>query len=120
MKKLWILPCLLALSVCGCAGLKKGEEILLKQGETYTIYLKENPTTGYRWAVYLLDLRVVSIAENTYIPPDTDLSGAPGIRKVVVRGETPGRGELELHNVRSWENNRKPEDKRLYVFKVHR
>ena len=87
-----VLSGLCMLLLFGCAHGKKGEEILLKQGETYTIYLEENPTTGYRWAVYLLDLRVVSIAENTYIPPDTDLSGAPGIRKVVVKGETPGRG----------------------------
>jgi predicted secreted protein len=121
IKKLWLLPCLLALFLSGCAGLGANRtEVLLKQGETYTILLDENPTTGYRWSVFLLDLRVVSIVESTYIPPGGELMGAPGVRKIVVKGELAGQGELELHNVRSWENNQEPEDKRLYLFKVYR
>ena len=120
MKKILILSCLLALFACGCGCFgNNGEEVLLKQGSTYTIWLEENPTTGYRWAVYVLDLRVISIAENTYIAPQSDLAGAPGKRKIVVKGEFPGQGKLELHNVRSWENNKEPEDKRLYIFKVY-
>lgn len=121
MKKLlFILPCLAMLFLCGCASSKKGEEILLKQGDTHTVYLEENPTTGYRWAVYVLDLRVISIEENTFLPPDTNLAGAPGRRKIVVKGQGIGRGELELHNIRSWENNQEPEAKRLYIFRVYR
>ncbi len=111
--------CLLLL--LGCTSGEKGEEIVLKPGDTYTIMLEENPTTGYQWRIYLLDLRVISVVENEFIPPvvKDGRVGVPGQRKIVVRGERTGRGELELHYIRSWETDKKPEDKKLYLFRVY-
>ncbi len=113
------LPGLCLLLLLGCVNGEKGEEIALKQGDTYTIMLDENPTTGYQWRIYLIDLRVISTETNEFIPPviKDGKVGVPGQRKIVIKGERVGRGELELQYIRSW--NTKPEDKKLYTFRIY-
>ncbi len=57
-----------------------------KNGETFKISLEDNPSTGYVWNVSVTS--GLTIVNNTYLPPNTTLVGAPGIREwqVTVNG----------------------------------
>ncbi len=97
-----------------------GNEIRLRPGEKYVITLEENPTTGYNWQIFLCDLRVFNILENKFIPPESKngMVGVPGMRRVVIEGTAPGKGELEMIYVRPWEKDVEPVQRANYTIYV--
>jgi inhibitor of cysteine peptidase len=50
-----------------------------KAGENFTITLEENPSTGYAWNVTVTS--GLAIVNDTYLPPNTSLLGAPGLHE---------------------------------------
>lgn len=87
-----------------------GRTLHLEKGDTFTIVLESNPTTGYQWnfGAPPCDKQVMSLRDDRSIQPDTQLCGAPGKRSLSFQAEGAGRTGLNLVYVRPWEKDRKP------------
>lgn len=78
-----------------------GTTVTVARGSEFAIRLDENPTTGYEWnATYSDNLNLIN---DTFVPPDTQLVGAGGVR--VWQFETAETGTAEFMAVykRPWE-----------------
>lgn len=79
-------------------------KIVVKNGDTFRIRLKENRTTGYEWVVDKFDEDSMSIKEVEHI-----LSGEPGIgegghRIYEFKATKPMTSSIRLVKRRSWES----------------
>ncbi len=54
-----------------------GTTVAVPLGSTFTVWLQENPTTGYSWNITVTD--GLQITNDTFIPPTSGLIGAGGI-----------------------------------------
>ena len=76
-----------------------GRTVQVKQGETLSLRLAENPTTGYRWSVVSSGgLELVSDQNEAGIG-----IGAGGVRVIQWVGRRTGTYELQLKHWREWE-----------------
>lgn len=75
--------------------------VTVKGGETFNISLAENPTTGYSWNVSVTS--GLSIVNDTYLPSNTSLVGAGGLRVWQLKATGTGDQEFNAIYKRSWE-----------------
>ena len=107
--------------LCSCSGLTgprhydltdkdSGRTLHLDRGDTFSIQLVSNPTTGYLWQFGTppYDESVMILRGDKYIQPQEQLCGAPGTRSLSFLAEGSGRTGLRLIYVRPWEKNRPP------------
>lgn len=81
----------------------------LAVGQSVTLELQANPTTGYQWELSAEpDAAVVRVVSDTYVAPDSDAMGAGGTQRLVVEGVAAGSTTLELRYVRPWEADEPP------------
>ena len=87
-----------------------GRTLHLDRGDTFTVTLVSNPTTGYQWQFGTppYDETVMILRGDKYIRPQEELCGAPGKRSLTFLAEGSGRTGLRLIYVRPWEKNRPP------------
>lgn len=77
-----------------------GRTIDIKVGNVFTVRLKENPTTGYRWTV-----ETASGLEQIGDHFEAGVAiGAAGVRVFQFRSTRVGSYELLMKNWREWEN----------------
>lgn len=79
-----------------------GSAVEVGVGESFSIVLEGNPTTGYSWQVESADDSVVSAAEPEYVS-ESDLIGAGGIFTFTFTAAGPGETQVHLVYVRPWE-----------------
>ena len=102
--------------LCSCASLfgpkhyqltekDSGRTLHLNKGDTFTVLLVSNPSTGFLWefAKPLYDETVMILRGDKYIRPDEQLSGAAGKRSLTFLAEGSGRTGLKLVYRRPWE-----------------
>src|SRR5258706_7930322 len=80
-----------------------GQTVPLKLGDTITIRLPENPTTGFRWELQPLDANVLTLADDGY-ESGGSLPGAGGVRVLRLQAVNPGKHDVVLRLRRAWEN----------------
>ena len=87
-----------------------GRTLHLDRGDTFTVQLVSNPTTGYLWKFGTppYDESVMILRGDKYIQPEKELCGAPGKRSLTFVAEGSGRTGLNLIYVRPWEKNQPP------------
>ena len=87
-----------------------GRTLHLDRGDTFTIRLVSNPTTGYLWQFGTppYDESVMILRGDKYIQPQEQLAGAPGKRSLTFLAEGSGRTGVRLIYVRPWEKNSQP------------
>ena len=87
-----------------------GRTLHLDRGDTFTVQLDSNPTTGYLWQLGTppYDEQVMIMRGDKYIQPSEQLCGAPGKRSLSFLAEGSGRTGLRLIYVRPWEKNQPP------------
>ncbi|MGB9695339.1 MAG: protease inhibitor I42 family protein [Caldisericaceae bacterium] len=86
---------------------KRGQnEIYLKPGETVSIQLEENPTTGYTWHWNVVNTSVVSIESEHFEAPTSNLMGASGNHVWQIKGLKTGKTQIIFEYYRSWEQNK--------------
>ena len=87
-----------------------GRTLHLDRGDTFTVTLVSNPTTGYQWKFGTppYDETVMILRGDKYIRPEEQLCGAPGKRSLSVLAEGSGRTGLRLIYVRPWEKTQPP------------
>ena len=114
-----VLALMIALAaLAGCGGTqtvygKEDTDIAAKAGETFTIKLEENPTTGYQWSVSVSDESVVALDKDEYVPDDKngELAGSGGVRVLTFKALKEGTATIGMVYERSWEPN--PDDERV-------
>jgi inhibitor of cysteine peptidase len=78
-----------------------GATATVSPGTGFTIQLDENPTTGYEWnATYSDNLNLIN---DTFVPPDTQLVGAGGVRMWQFEATGVGTGNFTAIYKRPWE-----------------
>jgi inhibitor of cysteine peptidase len=80
-----------------------GQSIEIPLGARLNIYLKENPTTGYRWSVREPGSGSLRLESADYAPGRGVGVGGAGIRKFVFISEAPGTATINLVKIRQWE-----------------
>ena len=76
-----------------------GQTLELNVGDTITVRLSENPTTGYRWAV--VDAKGLEQVQSTF--EKGKAVGAGGFRMFQFRASQPGSHAICLKHWREWE-----------------
>ncbi len=102
-----LLPAVLMAAGCGAETVYGAGDtsISAKAGETFTIELEENPTTGYQWSVTVSDETVVALDKDEYVPDDTtgDIAGSGGTRVLTFKAVKAGDATIDMVNERNWE-----------------
>jgi inhibitor of cysteine peptidase len=79
-----------------------GTSIVLEPGESFSVVLAGNATTGYSWQVEGIDAAILSAAEPVYVS-DSELIGAGGEYTFIFTAAAAGETELRLVYLRPWE-----------------
>ncbi|OFW64909.1 MAG: hypothetical protein A2135_00590 [Actinobacteria bacterium RBG_16_67_15] len=79
-----------------------GTSIVLEPGESFSVVLPGNATTGYSWQVEGIDAAILSAAEPVYVS-DSELVGAGGVYTFTFTAAAAGDTELRLVYLRPWE-----------------
>jgi predicted secreted protein len=83
--------------------------VTLSPGESFVIFLKENPTTGYVWnATWTVSLEPVGEGYEPD-PATAGLAGAGGIHYWIFRGTEIGMQQFSAVYARPWESTTPPE-----------
>ncbi|HYJ81579.1 MAG TPA: protease inhibitor I42 family protein [Allosphingosinicella sp.] len=90
-----------------------GGKVELKVGETLSVRLAENATTGYRWMAEGIDPRVLAVSSGEADYPD-DAIGSGGEATFSARAVAPGETDFTLVNRRPWEG----ESAGIHSFRV--
>jgi|GEM_PF-381028 len=87
-----------------------GANISLKNGENFTLKLRENPSTGYSWELNLSEGLSIISDEYTQDPAPEGCAGVPGTHSWII--EAVGQGNQQVNGIykRPWENTTGTED----------
>ncbi|HNX90426.1 MAG TPA: protease inhibitor I42 family protein [Candidatus Omnitrophota bacterium] len=101
--------CVLVLSGCGHREIAltekdDGRKIRISTGESMSVSLESNPTTGYIWEPAELDGKILKFKKGDF-KPSSDLVGAPGRQIFCFKGMLKGKTSLKLIYHRSWEKS---------------
>ena len=93
--------------------------VTLAKGETATIELEGNVTTGYTWTVTQEpDAAVAKVVSNEYVAPEGGAVGAGGHQKIVLEGVADGTTTLDLAYSREWETDVAPAETAKFEITV--
>jgi inhibitor of cysteine peptidase len=79
-----------------------GREVELPAGSELEVVLKENPTTGFGWAVESMAAPVCSLAEDNFESAQR-ARGSEGLHRWRLQAKQKGEGKISLSYRRSWE-----------------
>ena len=93
--------------------------IALAVGETATIRLEANPTTGYQWEpASAPDESVIRVVSDRYEAEATEVVGSGGTQEIVIEGTGAGTTTFELRYVRPWEEGGTPAETATFDITV--
>lgn len=88
--------------VCG----KEDTSIEVNQGDSFTIQLEENPTTGYAWTVTISDENIIQLSDDQYTENnDEEIAGAGRTHSYTFEALTKGTTEITFVYERSFEED---------------
>lgn len=96
-------------------------DYIVRKGETFSVDLKSNPTTGYRWILTnRASASAVDSLSDTYIPDkkDKNIVGSGGTQSFKFNAVQKGIDSLNFIYVRSWEVGAVPCDKASFIVEV--
>lgn len=82
-------------------------EITVKNGETFMVKLKSNPTTGYTWEIAIADESVLRFDDETFVVDDPDATGSGGMGTYTFTALKKGQTTLTLDHGQQWEGGNK-------------
>src|SRR5262245_63007824 len=88
-----------------------GKTIEAPLGESITIQLEENPTTGYRWIVDSITPGILSSDAGRFVPAVDAGVGGGGRRELTLTGPQAGVGTVRLKLAQPWEGDRGVSDR---------
>lgn len=106
------LGCAMAGMIAGCATEKmiyreadNGRETRLRVGETFTLELPGNPTTGYAWRVDRINKNALNEISGEFVR-DSGAIGAGGQFQFKFEAIKAGMSDLRLVYSRAWEKDK--------------
>ena len=105
-----------------------GRKLEINQGGEIQLTLNDNASTGYRWSLASLDPTLVELVSEEALanpregggslglPPPV---GSPGQVVYCFRALRPGRTEITLNYLRSWEGDRSTIDRFRLNLQIH-
>ena len=78
-------------------------------GESITINLESNPTTGFQWQIGYDPEKLELVSQDFIAPEETGLVGASGEEMFVLEALMPGESEITFLYSRPWETDVEPE-----------
>lgn len=111
-----LLFALLATSLAACGGgvpqtltqADAGKPITVKAGETFTVVLAGNPTTGYTWEVAPDSAAPVELQGEPAFKAESSAVGAGGQMTLTFKAIAPGQGLLKLLYHQPWDQSAPP------------
>lgn len=91
-----------------------GDTIKTKKGDTFSVSLESNPTTGYSWQPQF-DSNYVQLVNSGYIPSQPNLIGGSGKETFDFLALESGTTEITFSYMRPWESQPPLETR---VFKI--
>lgn len=87
------------------------DEIEVPAGDTFTLILGSNPTTGFQWDenAAISDISILEQVSHEFIEPDSELVGASGKQKWTFDALKKGTVTVSLEYSRPWEGGEKGE-----------
>ncbi len=85
-----------------------GKTIEVSKGETITILLEGNPTTGYTWELASGDLSILKQVGEPAFTPDSQAAGSGGKVSLKFEAVATGKGVLQLVYHRPFEKDEPP------------
>lgn len=82
-----------------------GKRIALKVGAEATLRLRENSSTGYRWAVEAADSSLVEVTPSERAPA-SNAPGAAGEAQWTIKAKAPGSTTVTFKRWRPWEGDK--------------
>lgn len=79
-----------------------GKDVFVKVGQTFTIALSENPTTGHRWIFAQTGGPICSLLGDSF-KRRKRLVGSPGVHEWRFRADAPGTTTIEMRLTREWD-----------------
>lgn len=96
-----------------------GSEVALSTGDTFTLRLGSNPSTGYSWEIDRASpLDIIELVSSTFEAPDTDSVGAAGTEVLEFAATGTGAGVLRLNYQRSFDDPPIPERIVEFIIRV--
>lgn len=81
-----------------------GRVLAVKVGDSISVQLPENPTTGYAWALDSIDDTLLEVGGPAYHGENAGL-GSGGVKTWRLRARARGRTRVELKRWRHWESD---------------
>ncbi|NYT00309.1 MAG: protease inhibitor I42 family protein [Methanocellales archaeon] len=91
-----------------------GDTIKVKNGDTFSVVLPSNPTTGYRWEVNF-DFNYVQLTDSSYVTSNPVLVGSSGNETFEFLAVKSGETEMTFYYSRPWES-KPPLDTRVFMI----
>ncbi|MFH5835360.1 protease inhibitor I42 family protein [Proteiniclasticum sp. C24MP] len=90
------------------------------EGDTLTIALEENPTTGFCWSYTISDENVIHLVEDGYTAESNDpnVVGGGGMHQYTFEGLKAGEVTLVFDYYKSWEGVETAEEHIEYIVTV--
>lgn len=85
-----------------------GATVRIFKGQTLSLTLGENPSTGYRWAIEDYKPSVLELTDQIFKPGSNNAPGASGKKIYDFLGKKIGESDLLIQLIRPWEDNVKP------------
>ncbi len=85
----------------------RGKKIELQAGESITVVLTGNPSTGFDWTVAEMNPEILNLEERQF-QPASPYVGSGGQVRLHFCAVGSGRTRLKLHYRRSWETEKRP------------
>lgn len=112
MKKRIILSTALIILASFCFAEANGQSgpIVLKAGDSFTVTLRANASTGYQWQLKTpLDESILQLIDSKYIPYKSRRIGADGKQLWTFKALKAGQVTIFFKYVRSWEKDTPPQ-----------
>lgn len=85
------------------------KEIEVNVGDTFTVTLCSNPTTGFQWKYETIGKIVLQETDHEFVPPGGDIPGAAGKDIWTFEAVDSGQTELRMEYNQPWEGGEKGE-----------
>ena len=104
-------------SYCLAQDLKQPKVIEVQAGQNFTIVLRTNLTTGYKWQFAKpLDESIVQLISSEYLANKTKLVGVGGKQVWIFKAIKAGQTDISFKYVRHWEKNTPPQNEESYLI----
>jgi predicted secreted protein len=96
------------------------EQLEAAVGESFSITLESNPTTGYKWELSdPVDTRIIKLVGSAFRAAESKLLGAGGREIWTFKAVGKGRTEIRMKYVRPWEKDIPPIETEVIKVNVH-